>query len=174
MVVSKQRDWSQEEVMTDFSVNERGDLVWATGPNKNKQAGWEDVDGYILIRYKGHLVRAHNLVWLRQHGLWPSFEIDHINNNPSDNTINNLREADRFLNGANQKLQKRRAGKFKGVHKNGNSYRVKIKKFGKQHNIGTFSSEFEAAMMYNFWAEKLFGEFANFNLVFEDAHGKDT
>ena len=174
MVAPKHRDWSQQEVLTDFNVDKEGNLIWATGRNKNKKAGWKDVDGYILIRYKGYLVRAHNLVWLIHYGIWPDFEIDHINNNPSDNLVDNLRKADRWSNRANQKLQIRRFGKFKGVHKNGKAYRVKIKKCGKQYNIGSFDNELEAAMTYNLWAKELFGEFANFNLVFEDAHGKDT
>jgi hypothetical protein len=167
MVKPLYRDWTQEQVNKDFSYVD-GVLFWATGPSRGKKAGWVDPHEYTLVRYKNKLVRAHNLVWLMFYGKWPDFEIDHSDNNPSNNRIENLRQASRAENCSNQKLQKRRLGKFKGVHENKTSYYVKIKKDGKQHNLGSYQNELEAAMIYNVWAEKMFGRFAHFNKVFED------
>lgn len=163
MSIPKMRQWTQEEVMEDFSYGTDGHLVWNHGPRRGKVAGWTDAQGYLLIRYKGVLVRAHNLVWLLYYGAWPTFEIDHINNNTSDNTIFNLRSSDRMSNGANQKLQTRRAGKFKGVYENASGYYVKIKRNGKQVYVGSYKTEAQAAKAYNEAAIFMFGEFAKLN-----------
>lgn len=158
------RYWTQQEVQRDFNYLD-GVMYWATGPRKGKVAGWLDERNYVLIRYKDKLVRSHNLVWLYHKGVWPDFELDHINNDPLDNRIENLRPADRNEQSANQKLQSRRAGKYKGVHKNDTSYYVKIKKNGKQYHVGSFKTEVEAALAYNKKAIELFGEFARLNEV---------
>jgi len=164
MVKSVERGWTQEDVRRDFTHKE-GRLYWLTGPRSGKIAGWVDGDGYTLVRYKGVLVRAHNLVWLYYHDSWPCAEVDHINNDPTDNSIGNLRLATRQQNGANQKLQARREGKYKGVYQNKTSYYAKIKYKGKQHHIGSFKTEKEAALAYNKMASFFFGNWAKLNEV---------
>jgi HNH endonuclease len=175
MANPKHRSFSQSEVRNDFYFNEDyTNLIWKTGPRKGKIAGWVDSNGYQIIRYKGILVRSHNLIWLMYKSVWPSKELDHKDNNPQNNSINNLRESDRKEQGANQKLQSRRVGKFKGVHKTSSgNWCVKIKHHSKQHYFGSYASELEAAMIYNINAEKLFGEFAHPNKVFEDVQVND-
>ena len=171
MPVSKVRGWSQQDVLQDFTLRE-GKLFWSTGPRKGSKAGWVNKQGYSCIRYKGVLVKSHNLVWLMVNGTWPEYEVDHRDNNPSNNLPDNLRLADRKGQGSNQKLQTRRVGKFKGVHKSSSGkFYVKIKHLGKQNYFGSFDSELEAAMTYNINAEKLFGEFASLNKVFIDKEG---
>jgi len=167
MTKPKYRDWAQEDVINTFKyyADSHGQLVWLVGNMRGKVAGWKDQNGYILIHFKGKLVRAHNLIWLYHTGEWPTFELDHINNIPWDNRIENLRPADRAKQGANQKLQSRRQGKYKGVHKNKTSYYVKIKKDGKQYNVGSFKCEKEAARAYNQKAKEFFGEFAHLNEI---------
>lgn len=173
MATPKKRCWTKEEVNTDF-VTHFGIVYWKTGPRANKVAGWKDTSGYQLIRYKGVLVRAHNIVWLMIKGVWPDKELDHKDTNPQNNSIDNLRESDRNEQGMNQKLQARRAGKYKGVHQSSSGkFYVKIKFHGKQLYYGSYESELEAAMVYNINAEKLFGKFANYNKMFEDIGDED-
>jgi hypothetical protein len=164
MATPKYRDWTQEQVKVDFLYQD-GNLIWRSGPRRGRIAGWVDGDGYVLVRYHNTLVRAHNIIWLYFNGSWPTHEIDHMNNRPGDNRIENLRPATRGENANNQKLQSRRQGKYKGVHKNKTSYYVKIKKDGKQYNVGSFKCEKEAARAYNQKAKEFFGEFAHLNEI---------
>jgi len=148
-----------------------GKLYWESGPRKGKECGWTDRHGYRLTRVDDILVRNHHIVWLIETGEWPKQELDHINRDPSDNRFSNLRYANRHQQGRNQKLQKRREGKWKGVHiTSSGKYSVKIKHKGQQiSGLGCrYEDPREAALVYNMYAERLFGPYAAFNLVFED------
>src|SRR5262245_61666013 len=61
-------------------------------------------DGYIEVtqgRYFNNLL-AHRVAWRIIYGRWPT-EIDHIDGNPSNNSIWNLREVSHQANLLNQK-----------------------------------------------------------------------
>jgi hypothetical protein len=57
--------------------------------------------GYRAIKIRGHMYKAHRLVWLYIHGGWPSGEIDHINHNRLDNSLRNLRQVSPMDNSKN-------------------------------------------------------------------------
>lgn len=50
-------------------------------------------DGSIRMRVDGKHYCAHRLAWLYVHGRWPEKFLDHADRNPSNNALNNLREA---------------------------------------------------------------------------------
>lgn len=155
---------SKDEVLNKLDYKpEDGCFFWKT---TGKMSGWIDQYGYRLTRINGRLCRDHHLVWLVETGKWPESEIDHKNNDPGDNRFDNLRPANRHQQGANQTLQKRRKGKYKGVYQmKSGKYYVKIKHRGKQNYLGSYHTEEEAALVYNQKALELFGEFANLNEV---------
>lgn len=155
------------EVLDYFFEKSRYDAATGKFYRRGKEAGWTDPNGYRLLRIKQkHLVRVHHLVWLIHTGEWPTSEIDHIDNDPSNNEFGNLRLANRNGQGANQTLQKRRVGKYKGVHQSSSGkFYVKIKVEGKQKYFGSFVTEEEAALRYNEAASFYFGNWANLNEV---------
>lgn len=59
--------------------------------------------GYERISVNYVHCHSHRLSWLLTHGVWPSGDIDHINGNPSDNRLSNLRDVPHRVN-----LQNRR------------------------------------------------------------------
>ena len=81
-------------------------------------AGYVNPMGYINIGLCKEYHLAHRLAWLYMHGEMPSLFIDHINGNPSDNRLSNLRLVDYKENAENQKLHSCNSSGFRGVHWN--------------------------------------------------------
>ena len=102
-------------------------------------AGSVKNNGYIFISIKKKIIRAHRLAWLITYGEWPVFQIDHINGNPSDNSINNLRDVPASVNAKNKRLFNKSSTGFSGVylHQNG-KFRVKGMVDNSQKHIGYF------------------------------------
>ena len=71
---------------------------------KGQRAGFvTQPQGYRQIGIKGKSYREHRLVWLYEHGVWPSGDIDHINGITDDNRIANLRDVTTQDNCRNQR-----------------------------------------------------------------------
>ena len=95
-----------------------GKLYWKKpGPKRTVGAepGHADHLGYrrIMINYKMYL--AHRLIWLLNYKEWPAQDIDHINGNPSDNRLENLRLASHTLNMQNAVAKKNSKTGVRGV-----------------------------------------------------------
>ena len=78
-------------------------------------------------------------------------EIDHIDRNPKNNSISNLRWVSRHENCLNR-ITKNKFG-IKGVVKHGNGYKTSITIDGNNVHLGTFSTPEEASEMFEaVWA----------------------
>jgi hypothetical protein len=112
-------------------------LVWrATG----REAGHITEDGYIAVRLGGCLYLAHRLIFLMKHGHLPQL-IDHIDRDPSNNHIANLRAADKRINAINTGLASNNKSGVKGVswHKAGNKWTAQIRDKGRKIPLGSYS-----------------------------------
>src|SRR5262249_22527605 len=89
-------------------------------------AGSTNSQGRFQVRVDGRLYQAHRLVWLLHTGRFPVGEIDHINGDPLDNRISNLREATRAQNTANAKRRRDNSSGYKGVSRNGNRWSAHV------------------------------------------------
>ena len=58
---------------------------------------------------------THRIVWLIYYGEWPKNEIDHINQDPTDNRIENLRDVTHVENNRNRTLQNNSTTGYIGV-----------------------------------------------------------
>lgn len=125
-------------------------------------AGSVTTKGRITIRFNGKQHQGHRLAWFYHYGKWPSMDIDHINGNPLDNRIANLREATESENGANSKLYTNNTSGIKGVTwiARERKWRAAIQCRGRTICIGTFSDKERAAAAYREKAKILFGDFA--------------
>lgn len=142
-----------EELKERLSYNpDTGVFTHLVGNFKGRTAGCSD-KGYIKIGLTTngkHLqVHAHRLAWVFVHGVLPTREIDHINGNPSDNRICNLRDVSRQVNGQN--LSKPFAGNrtgILGVSQRRGRYCSAIKANGKSIFLGDFNTAEEARDAY--------------------------
>jgi hypothetical protein len=142
---------------------ETGLFYWAGKPRVGVRIGalaGEQNIAYPRIRLRRIEYKAHRLAWLYVHGEWPSGDIDHINGDPSDNRIANLRVATPGQNLANSKRRADNSSGFKGValQSNGRNWRAH---FGGQY-LGSFSTKEEAHAAYRRAATAAVGEFARF------------
>jgi len=114
---------------------------------RGKTAGVVDFYGYINIMIRGKNYKAHRLAFLMTYERWPIGEIDHIDGNPSNNRIENLREVTAVQNCRNQKRHNDSTTGVTGVSfdKARKKYVAYIYVNGKLVHLGRFSTIPEAA-----------------------------
>lgn len=109
---------------------------------------------------------AHRIAWLIYYGEWPKNQIDHINQDPTDNRIENLRDITNSENNKNRTLQKNNKVNFNGVFfdKQASRYRAQIKVDGVKKCLGRYDTLKEAIA-----ARKV----ADINYNFHPNHGNE-
>ena len=121
----------------------------------------------ISVGMLGTLYSAHRLIWLLVNGEPVPAEIDHIDGNPCNNLITNLRAATRSQNVANTRRRVDNISGIKGVRHSGSGGRVgfvaRIKVDGETTYLGSFATLQEAARARREAAIRLHGEFARFD-----------
>lgn len=116
---------------------------------------------YSTIKIDGKSYLSHRLAWLYAHGSPPADkDIDHINGDPSDNRIANLRLASHSQNLANQKINKNNSTGFKGVIPSRKRFRARIRINRTVINLGVFDTPEAAHAEYFAKAQELYGQFA--------------
>lgn len=116
------------------------------GPKKDI-AGHVATKGHRQIMVDGKLHMAHRLAWLYVYGEHPKDLIDHINRNPDDNRICNLRLATNSQNQQNTKRKITNTSGAKGVSyiSSSKNWRARITKDHKTYDLGKFNT-FESAV----------------------------
>jgi hypothetical protein len=136
----------------------RGNAANWNAKHAGKTAAKRSPRGYVRIALLGAEYYAHRIAWAIHYGEWPRGEIDHVNHDPSDNRISNLREVSRTDNCKNQSMSSLNTSGVTGVcwdsrkkrwisHITVNNYR---------HRLGLFV-QFDAAVKARRDAEKLYG-----------------
>ena len=111
----------------------------------------------VSIDYKRY--KLHRIIWFWHYGFWPN-EIDHIDGNPSNNNIDNLRPATRVQQMRNMKVPVTNTTGYKGIKKHKNKWTAQISINNKQKYLGIYDSPELAHTAYCNSAKELFGEFA--------------
>jgi len=157
-----------QELLKEYVEYKDGSLYYIKIPKNDKRnkigqkLGYTREDKYIAVNFLGKARKLHRLIFLYHHGYIPD-EVDHINNDKSDNNIDNLRPANRQQNMCNKKAYKTNTSGAKGVvwMKNLNKWLVNIGVNGKRKYIGIFE-DFELAELASIEARnKYHGNFAN-------------
>ncbi len=98
-----------------------------------------DKDGYIQVMIDRGKYKVHRLAWLYVHGSWPKAHIDHINGNPADNRIANLREASDAQNQQNRSTKNGSVGTWFDKGRGIWSARIVLNR--KTTHLGWFASQ---------------------------------
>lgn len=122
--------------------------------------------GYHVGVILGKSLLAHRVIWALAYGEWPTDQIDHINGDPSDNRLTNLRLATHSQNMANRRPNANsKHSAFKGVCKalKTGHWTAQINTGGVQCHLGSFETEEDAARAYDAAAVSRYGEYARLN-----------
>jgi hypothetical protein len=134
-----------EELREIFTVDTLNGGVYRRGTNVANNR--PNDRGYVTVsvgsRAKGDRqgYKIHRLIWALVHGEWP-IEIDHINGDPGDNRLANLREVDRA---GNMRNTARVCDRYPGVAPRDGKWTARIS-VGDSYvvQLGTFATEAEA------------------------------
>lgn len=148
-----------DKVKDIFDYNqETGELIWKKRPDltdrwNNKMPGkiaGTTTHGKIVVRVNKRHYFAHRLIWAIVYGDWPINDIDHIDHDPTNNRISNLRQATRSENIHNRRRNKNNTSGFKGVvfDKRRQKWRSEIMISGKRRFLGYFGSPEDAHKAY--------------------------
>lgn len=127
---------------------DNGELIWKIRPSNRVQIG--DVAGYIdnngrkIIKIDNKLYKAHRLIFLWHHGWLPDL-VDHKDENPLNNRIDNLRSLDRAGNATNSS-KKWGSNPSRGIRlTSSGKYQARYKGL----SLGSFESLPEAVLAYD-------------------------
>ncbi len=146
----KANELPDQKYLHEMFIEHDGILYWA----KNKQriiagqvAGGTTDRGYCKIGLDGGYYFRHRLIYVMHHGECPTDkEVDHINRDRGDDSIENLRLASHTENSWNKRTPKNNTSGVCGVywHKLSNKWLAHIEVNRKAIYLGTFTEIAEA------------------------------
>lgn len=117
-------------------------------------AGATDRYGYLSIKIHDKSYLAHRIIWAMRYGCWVEC-VDHINGEPGDNRLRNLRAVTRKINQRNQKRHSCNTSGRTGVswNRHRNVWVAQIGVDGRSVYLGSFD-QFDDAVKARIKAEK--------------------
>lgn len=125
-------------------------LVWLPRKRHSQRAGQQPCrvirNGYYCITIHRRSVGEHRVIWALVHGEWP-IEIDHIDGDPRNNDLSNLRAVTSRENSRNVARRSDNTSGVTGVNWNAQTrkWRARIYDNGRPYQIGMFQTLEEAA-----------------------------
>lgn len=108
--------------------------------------GYLGKTGYLVVRVSGKLYYLHRLAWLYVYGEWPSSGavIDHIDRNPLNNAISNLRAVSKREN----RINSHTVENAEGVTFQAGKWTAQVWVRGEYFYLGRFSTKEIAMEVY--------------------------
>ena len=153
-----------KELLLQLFDYKNGELYWKakkSGVTVGMKAGSDSGNGYITLQINGKNYKLHRIIFMMHYGYLPKY-LDHIDGNPSNNSIENLRECTHQENVWNQSIKKNNTTGIKNV-----SWSEKRKRWFVKltHKTGTFQKFFKDLELAELVAiearDKFHGKFAN-------------
>ena len=154
-----------KDKLIELFVYDNGELRWKKsrqGVSAGAIVGCDNGFGYKTTKIDGVRYRVHRLIFMMFHGFMPE-TVDHIDGNPLNNRIENLREATRSQNQQNRTKPKTGKNHVKNVYfdKSSAKWRVSFKLNGKQRSFGSYEDLELAELVAIETRNKLHGAFAH-------------
>lgn len=129
--------------------------------NPGDPAGYTRHDGYLVLVLDRRHYLGHRVAWFYIHGEWPD-EIDHINGDPADIRLANLRPVTRSQNMMNMRLLDRNTSGHKGVSwsKSRSKWQSYIKVNQRKISLGSYDEIEHAVAARKAAEDKYFGGYA--------------
>lgn len=149
---------TQEQVKSLFDYKD-GDLYWK---NTKKLSALINQDGYKRSYINGKTYYNHRIIWLFHYGFLPK-QLDHIDGNPSNNHIENLREVTNSQNQQNKNIGSNNKSGIKNVHWSNSMKKwcVQITVDKKIKTVGFYECLNEAGLAAKEARSSFYGEYAN-------------
>jgi len=155
-----------QEFIKELFEYKDGELYWKMSFNQKivigSKAGGLHRHGYMNIQINKKKYKTHRLVFLYHYGYLPK-EIDHIDNDKTNNNIDNLRPATRSENMKNMGFHSKNKSGAKGVswHKASNRWTVQLMVNNKKKYFGIYKDIELADLVAQEARNKYHKEFAN-------------
>lgn len=156
-----------QDILKEYLEYNDGNLLWKKVPKRTSSTKVNSIAGcfdgrYIQIRFFGKKYRVHRLIFLYHNGYLPE-NIDHIDGNPLNNKIENLRAATKSQNNCNRKISQNNTSGIKGIswNKERMKWEVYIDKDHKRYRLGRYVSIDEAKEKLRNFRKEIHGEFHN-------------
>jgi hypothetical protein len=148
-----------------------GRVLWRVnrpgGVKAGDRAGTSDARGWRRVKFRNAQYPETHFIWVLAYGDWPppGLQIDHVNRNPQDNSLQNLRLATAAQNRANTKPKAGAATPFKGVTRvktgpNAIRFQAFVVQSGHRKYLGTYKTPEEAHEVAMAEHKKIWGEFS--------------
>ena len=158
---------TQKEIHNLFEYVD-GKLYWKIDNRsrkvKGEVAGWKNNLDYHKVCINSKQYAIHQLIWILHKGQIPNGKIiDHVDGNPYNNKIENLRIASLQENQYNCKLRKDNTSGIKGVSwdKRTSKWKVQLMIYGKKKGLGYYKDLELAQLVVAEARRKYHGEFSN-------------
>lgn len=154
-------DYNELAKILDYNPD-TGVFTWKVKTCKkvvpNTIAGSFNSLGYVQLKINKQFFYGHRLAWFFVHKEYPKLEIDHVNGNPSDNRICNLRLANRQQNNQNRIVRIDSSSGIRGVtlRKDTKKWKAEIRVNKKLISLGCFHTKEEAIKTRKIAEQKYF------------------
>jgi hypothetical protein len=120
-------------------------------------AGTPTTKGYRLVSIDGCRYLEHRVIWLMVHGYFPENQIDHIDRDPANNRIANLREVSQSCNMRNSSASCLSVSGIKGVYPMRGRWVATLRSDGCKNSHVYFGTDYAEAVAHRLAAEQALG-----------------
>ena len=156
---------AERTLLALLRIEDDGVAYWTESPGRRVAAGAQAGSvcklGYVVVQHRRKLFKLHRLIFLHHHGYLPEM-VDHIDGNPTNNRVSNLRAATRVLNMRNARRPANNTSGVKNVywHRPSSRWLVTLRVERKSIYFGCFLTLEEATAVAEQARVDTFGEFA--------------